>query len=316
MILNHASVAPAGWQAALGHLPEMARGMAELVEDGVAERWLRLARSPFDIRLDGERSLFDAILELRSRGGRDEAVFLLGLTQKAPLVSGLAPEITDRFRRCETKALPPDDGGPLVLCCVADAIAVGFPSETVWDCDRLRVELWELLPDGTLGEASEEIDNLTRAEHAGRIAARFRERLRRRCSDAADLWERRGLIFPDLGFGPDVEEHLAEVNPGWLPTLVNRLAELDETAAAWKTRGGDAPRWRCKVTPESPSLREYQGGKFLDARRFRAASGERVLFEWHARFGSGARIHLRFDSGRREIEIGYVGDHLPMPPRQ
>ena len=53
-----------------------------------------------------------------------------------------------------------------------------------------------------------------------------------------------------------------------------------------------------------PTLRE--------ARRFRSVKGTRVIFEWHARFGSGGRIHLRFDAGVREVEVGYVGDHLPL----
>lgn len=37
-----------------------------------------------------------------------------------------------------------------------------------------------------------------------------------------------------------------------------------------------------------------------------------MIFEWHARFGSGGRIHLRFDASIREVEIGYVGRHLPL----
>ena len=121
-------------------------------------------------------------------------------------------------------------------------------------------------------------------------------------------------MFPHLIFGQDVEDHLAELNAGWLPTLVNRLTELDETAAEWVAVGGDAPPWKCKVTPESQSVRDYKRGKLLEARTFLAAGGERVLFEWHARFGSGARIHLRFDASAREIEIGYAGVHLPVPP--
>jgi len=208
--------------------------------------------------------------------------------------------------------LPRDDGAPLVLCAITDAVAVGFPSDPAWDRDRLAVEFEELLPDGTFGDAREEIDNLTRSTHAAPIVTRHRARLQRQCSDAADLWSRRADVFPHLTFGMDVEDQLAKLNAGWLPTLVNRLVELDETAAAWV--GGDAPPWRCKVTPESEKLRQYKNGKLLDMRRFRAAGGERVLFEWHARFGSGARIHLRFDARARGIEIGYVGVHLPLLP--
>lgn len=314
MILNHASLVPAGWRDALEFLPDLADGMADLVRARAAQATLRMSRSLHETRWPDEGSLFDAFREMMRRGARDQSLFLMKLSEKAPLLSYLAPDVTDRFRMCEAKTLPPDDGAPLVLCAVTDAIAVGFPSEPVWDGDRLPVDFLELLPDGTLGDAHEEIDNLTRSVHAGPIVGRHRKRLRRQHSDAADLWNRRGQMFAHLAFGPDVEEHLAELNPGWLPTLVNRPAELDETAAAWVDVGGDAPPWKCKVTPESQSVRDYKKGKLLEARRFRAGSGERVLFEWHARFGGGARIHLRFDARVREIEIGYVGVHLPLPP--
>ncbi len=314
MILNHASLAPAGWRDALEFLPDLADGIAGLVRAGTAQATLRMSRSLHETRWPDEGSLFDAFREIMRRGARDQSLFLMKLSEKTPLLSSLAPDIIGRFRMCEAKTLSPGDGAPLVLCAVTDAIAVGFPSEPVWDRDRLPVDFLELLPDGTLGDAHEEIDNLTRSAHAGPIVGRHRERLRRQYSDAADLWNRRGQMFAHLAFGPDVGEHLAELNAGWLPTLVNRLAELDETAAEWVAVGGDAPPWKCKVTPESQSVRDYKKGKLLQARTFRATGGERVLFQWHARFGSGARIHLRFDASARKIEIGYVGVHLPLPP--
>lgn len=206
--------------------------------------------------------------------------------------------------------MPRDDGAPLVLCAVTDAIAVGFPSEPVWDRDRLVVAFQELLSDGTLADAREEIDNLARSARARPIIERRRRLLRRLCADATDLRSRRGTLFPHLRFGPDVEDHLDHLNPGWLPTLVNRLADLDETAQEWETAGGDAPPWKTLVTPESGRLMDNP--RLREARRFRAVSGQRVLFEWHARFGGGAQIHLRFHAETQEIEIGYIGVHLPL----
>ena len=47
-------------------------------------------------------------------------------------------------------------------------------------------------------------------------------------------------------------------------------------------------------------------------RRFRSHLGVRELFEWHARFGNSGRIHLRWDPKSREVEIGYIGNHLPL----
>ena len=310
MILNHASLAPAGWREALRYLPDLADGMASLVQAGVAQKSLRMSRSVHESYWPDEGSLFDAFRAVTRQGARDQSLFLLKLSEKAPLLSDLGPDVTDRFQMCGTRELPLDDGAPLVLCVITDAIAVGFPSEPTWDRDRLAVNFEELLPDGTIGGAREQIDNLTRSPHAAPIVERHRARLQRQCVDAGDLWARRGQAFPNLSFGPDVEQHLAKLNAGWFATLVNRLADLDETAADWVTAGGDAPPWRTRVTPESGSV--MQNPKLREARRFRSAGGARVLFEWHARFGSGARIHLRFDAGRREIEIGYIGVHLPL----
>ena len=308
MVLNHASLASAGWRDALGFLPDLADGMAGLVRARAAASALRMSRSLHEIYWP-EGSLFDAFRETM-RQTRDQSLFLMKLSAKAPLLSDLGQEVTDRFQMCEAKTLPRDDGAPLVLCAITDAIAVGLPSEPVWDRDRLPVDFQELLPDDTLGDAHEEIDNLTRSAHAHPIIERQRGRLRRRCSDAAGLWTERERMFPHLAFGPGVEHNLAQLNARWFRTVLNRLADLDEAAAAWRSAGGAAPSWTCKVTPESESVMNNQ--RLREARRFRSVGGARVLFEWHARFGSGGRIHLRFDGGTRTVEIGYVGGHLPL----
>ena len=64
------------------------------------------------------------------------------------------------------------------------------------------------------------------------------------------------------------------------------------------------------MTPESRGTMDNPA--LRDARLFRSTSGVRVLFKWHTRFGRGSRIHLRFDAGSRKIEIGYIGEHLPL----
>ena len=51
---------------------------------------------------------------------------------------------------------------------------------------------------------------------------------------------------------------------------------------------------------------------FREARMFQSHRGTREIFEWHARFGDGGRIHLRFDPPSKEVEIGYIGPHLPL----
>ena len=309
MILNHASVASAGWRDALEFLPDLADGVASLVRAGVVQSTLRMSRSLHETCWPDEGSLYDAVRETMRRGARDQALFLMKLSEKAPLLSNLGPDVTDRFRMCEERTLPLDDGAPLVLCAITNAIAVSFPSEPSWDHDRLRVDFLAMLEDGAFEDAQEEIDNLARAEHAVAIIDRWRDRVRLDCSNTVELWDRREELFPHLCFGLDVEDHLAELNPGLLSTLVNRLADLHDSAVAWPDAGGAEPPWTCRVTDESKSVKEKP--KWRDARRFRSAAGEALLFLWHARFGKAERIHLRFDASESKIEIGYVGRKLP-----
>ncbi len=205
--------------------------------------------------------------------------------------------------QCNPGVEPPEDGEPLVLCAITDWIAVGFPSDPVWDSDRLAVSFSELLLDESIEETSETIDNLARSVHARLICERHRAAFLLQSPSA--LWEQREKAFPNLVFGPDVEMPSEFFGP-----IVRRLTDLDKSAAEWRDVGGASPRWPCKVTPESERVRNNE--KLLDARRFRSRRGTRELFEWHARLGSGVRIHLRFDADSREIEIGYIGPHLPL----
>ena len=316
MILNHASLASAARQEVPARLADMASGMAALVRAGVAQAILRACQSTHEIRLQDGRSLFDAYRELPARGARDEYLFLLRLSTKAPLLDDVELNVEDRFLACEATAsgartLASKDGAPLVLCAITGGVAVGFPSEPVWDRDRITVAFRELLPDDTFEEADEEIDHLARAAHASPITDRHLRRLRSRIETPADIWNQRAAAFPHLTFGPDVKEQLGRLNAGWLTTVVNRLADLDATAAAWgEAAGGAAPPWTCKVTPESDSVMNDE--RLRERRRFRSVGGARDLFEWHARFGSGGRIHLRFEARERTVEIGYVGRHLPL----
>ena len=307
MILNHASLVPCGRGEAVAWLADTASGMAALVEHGVAAASLRMCGAPHEVRCSTDRSLFDAYQDLRRRGALEEYRFLMRLSTKSPLLRDVAADSADRFRRCEEKTLPQEDGAPLLLCAVTDAIAVSLPSEPVWDRDRVTVDFLELLPNGSLAEQGEAVDNVARSSHGTAIVRRHRERLPPP-RDAAAFWRQREQMFPHLTFSPDVEQQCGALNAGVLSTVVNRLRDLDRAASAW--RDGASPSWTCKVTPESDRVMSQP--KLREARRFRSVKGTRVIFKWHARFGSGGRIHLRFDASVREVEIGYVGDHLPL----
>ena len=310
MILNHASLfAPDSDRGSVSvWLRDVASGMGQLVTDGVVEKSLRMSQVFHETRCLPDYSLWDAFNGLRDSGFRDEYLFLARLAAKVPLLSEADECVKDRFLACEEQTLPQGDGEPLVFCAIVDGIAVGFSSQPAWDRDRITVSFNELLPDESIQETTEEIDQLTRAAHAGPICERHRDRLRAGSSPAT-LWANREEIFPNLVFGPGVEANLKEY-ASLFQTIVGKLVDLDRSAGEWKVEGGPAPRWRTKVTPEDPD--QMKNAAFRATRRSPSHDGTRRIFEWHARFGSSGRIHLRFDAQSREVEIGYIGPHLPL----
>ena len=310
MVLNHASLsAPAGNRGlVVDWLKGMVAGMAQIVRDGVAQTSLRMRWSLHDTHCFPCHSLFDAYQDLRRAGAREEYQFLIRLVTKIPLLAQVEHGIKDRFRACEERTLPSPQGEPLVLCAIADGIAVGFPSDPIWDRDRLTVNFDELLPDETITEVSEQIDNLARAVHARTICDRHRIRFRA-VNSPGELWLNRDVAFRYLIFGPDVKKNL-ERSAKVLPTIIGKLTDLDKSVEEWRSAGGPAPPWKTKVTRESSRVRDDPA--LLKTRRFPSQSGLQELFEWHARYGDGGRIHLRFDAKSREVEIGYIGPHLPL----
>ena len=301
MVLNHASFRAPDHHTALCWLKDVANGMAQL--QTIAQPSLRMHLPIHEIRIAPDLSLFDAYIALRKTGARDESVFLMRLSAKYPLESDIESNVRDRFLACEGHQIPSDDWKPLVLCVITNWIAIGLPSVPDWDKDQLTIDFDELLPDGSIEETSETIDNLSRSEHASSICERHRARFLDQNPFA--IWEKKHEAFPNLFFGPDVKPP-----PEFLGNTVRRLAELDNAAAEWRNIGGPVPPWTCKVTPESQSVRNNP--TLLNERRFRSRHGTWELFEWHARLGSKFRIHLLFDAGSREIEIGYIGPHLPL----
>ena len=303
MVLNHASLAADSRSAAVAALKGVISGMAALVNCGTAGLILRSAQHSTQTLCAPGFSLFDALQDLRRTGAREESAFFKKLETKFPLVSDLGTE--HKFLGCQTRDIPPDDGAPLLLCALDDSVAVGFPTHTDWRRDRITVRFEELLCDGTFSDKCKDIDHLSKADHAESICCRHRAKLRAGLRSGEELWRRRRELFPNLTFGLDVRKHVTAVP--YFRTLIKRLSELDAAAASWTD--DPAQPWTYNVTDESDTVKQHP--RLRAARRFRSSSGAYEYFFWHARCGDG-RIHLRFDAATREVEIGYIGRHLPL----
>lgn len=315
MALNHAAVwAPESNREEISEwLRDVAKGMSQLIENKVVGKVLRTSRQLHETLCLRDFSLHDAYIELHNDGYREEYGFLMGLSSKTPLLHETEEDIKDRFYSCEGQNLSSDEGDPLVLCAITDAVAIGFPSAPHWDRDQVTVSFRELLPDETIEETSEEIDHLARFAHADPICERHRAHHIDKILDNNKpdyLWDNRQEIFPNLIFGQDVKNHL-RISSNLLGVIVKALKDIELSARDWKKdKGRPAPPWKRKVTDESDQVKNNP--TLRRERRFRSHDGTPQDFFWHARFGSSGRIHLRLDPERQEVEIGYIGKHLPL----
>ncbi len=225
--MNHASITAPDQFTAVGWLRDMASGIAELRSKSVVQKALRMSRPVQEIICLSDWSLYEAYLELMRSGAKEEFSLLVTLSTKAPILSDIDDEIEDRFLRCQEKSLPPEDGAPLLFCAIAAGISVGFPSTLDWDNDALLVRFEELLPDESIAEITETIDNLTRSAHAEQISERHRATVRRQFTDSTTLWNARSDAFPSLIFDPDVKRQLDSLDHIAFARVSTALARLE-----------------------------------------------------------------------------------------
>ena len=306
MVLNHVSLRVCNRHEAQSLLTNTVLGMIDLASKGVVERGLRSSQCLSAIYLFDNFSLHDAIHLIKEK---DIKMFFLRLSTKSPLLVDVEKEFKEKFRGCQERRFTQEDGNPLLFCALTNSIAVGFPSDAIWLRDQIKVEFDELRDDESISHEIEFVDNLTKRDHADCICQRHQTDLSAQIENLMELWHKREEIFPNLRFGPEVEDHLRKLNNGILHRLIKKLAVLDKVAGKWSSHGGPQPLWgKCQVNNESQSVRENP--RWAKERIFRSYSGCDKAFEWHTQLGN-MRIHLCLDAGLHEVEIGYIGRHLP-----
>lgn len=264
MVLNHASAASPSRQAALDWLKDMAVGMSVLVRERVTDSALRMSVNLYEIPCADGWSLHDALYELPQNGAKEEYLFLARLSQKYPLIAEIGDDVEDRFLRCEARELPPEDGAPLLMCVIGNGVSVGFPSDPVWDRNEVTVRFDELLPDETIDEASDTIDNLARATHAQPIIERHK-RDAILSADVETLWNKREEISANLAFHPNVKSSLENLSPTALQVIAKALYKME--------------------TGNMSDVKGVGGG----------------VLQFRIHFGPGYRIYFGKDAGKAQI---------------
>lgn len=258
-VLNHTSIVGSEPDLSTEWLKDMALGMRELIATGVCSlhQGLRMNNKGCAAYF---AMLYDESDPRRKIEAREEVEFLAGLASIVPLLKDDDDELKDRFNRCQEKSLPLEDGNPLLYCVLTDGISIGFPSDQTWDRDEVTVSFDELLPEETMVESNESVDNLTRSIHAEAIYERYIAS-QRQASTPQAFWNAKEESFRNLTFLPDVGE---------------QLNNLDSTAWTKVTR----------------ALNRMEIGNVSNVKGI----GEGLL-EFRIHFGPGYRIYFGYSGG-------------------
>lgn len=291
-------------------LGEMAKSLAMLVQRGVAEPVIRLPAVLYEVQFCPGATFYDVLAERRSRPEFTELVrFLFRLSQKVPFCQDISGQAQERLFGCEGK----NDSGKspgLLLCALAKFIAVSFPTSPRWRNPTIQVEVEEFNSEADIITVLYNIDNVSSQEHARSLADKESRAAAERLT-TGDFWNQKASVFAGLGFGLDVKAQVESLDEQTFQLVSEKLSALAEAARFWAISDMVAPRWKTKVSPESSSDRVNP--KVIAARTFLDQAGVSRFFEWHARYGSGGRIHIYLDAVRKVVVVGYIGTHLFLP---
>lgn len=307
LVLNDSSLHTSDQNTAIQFLLDLCLGIGKLLRQDVVESTLRSKNALSETKISGSVSVASLFQLLRGAGHRDEYVLLMRLTLKSPLLMDADPSIEQLLLGCEYVGVETSDSDQLLLCALTNWVLISFPTSNRWSGDLLCVEFDELTDPDEVSRTCRKIDNLSRSSHAASIQSRH-VATGLQLLDQREFWAVRTAIFPNLVFGPHVKSNVERLQVGIFDTVINRLYQLEQVVRDWRSGDDSLPVFRSRVSPERPLAMSNKD--FANVRRFRSASGEVELFEWHARYGRNGRIHFRLLVEEKKIEIGYVGKHL------
>ena len=195
----------------------------------------------------------------------------------------------------------------LGLAWLLHTTAVSLPSEECWLQTHVPVRHTWFENQETERVEDVEVLNLSKMTHVPVISDEMTGRAQGTLKGQPPaLAERKADCFPHLTFGLDVDTQIAKLSVEILRMTIAKLIVLDAAVRNWR-RGRMEEPILPKVNTESEATMQRYGKE----REFRSAGGEKKVFNLHAMMGSGYRVHFRIDKEHKNLEIGYIGEHLP-----
>ncbi|VVO73889.1 hypothetical protein [Pseudomonas fluorescens] len=291
-------------------LVEMFRGMAALESQLARAPFFRCSESPWSmvISIGGQEiNLGMFIAELGGGEYRDESEYFLSLSAMSPEWEGLDDEMIERF--LNITEISPTQGSEgnfeaisnalndACLCALANFILVSLCRNEMLNCSRLGFHA---------GGLDYHFDHISQLHHAAEISGRNYQ-VAFGALNARNFWSEKERVFPKLLFGEDVQAQIFTFDTTALGLLFTRLASLNRAAIEWEQSTTGFPNHIVKPKGESRLTMD----RYTANRTYRGYDGQSRIYEDHLWVDSGNRVHIYRHEATRNIEIGYVGVHLP-----
>ena len=239
----------------------------------------------------------------------DEMAFVLRLATMAPFLAGTPDLIQERFLSFDVQV-----NGQRADCFAA-AVLLDLPlvsfCQKVWtDADiAASASVLDEMANATDEEVT--IRNISETEHYSAHSDWIRDRRAKNIQDAAELWQHRLDLFPNLSFCKEVQDQLLGISSSdpHFRTIINRLFDLQQYFEGWITGPFDRTAFpKCNPTSsQTLSHRDY-GPRYV----FTTPSDEKVICGWHLYLTPGPwRLHFSPEPNSRKGIIGHIGIKLP-----
>ena len=278
-------------------------------------------RQPFDLLTVRNCNLFDMAISpgytvsdwLRD-GDRDLRKVFYKITTKIGLGEHVDAAVKDRFYTSEFLVEAGEsqsreiEARGLGLAYLLDGVAVSLASEERWR--RCVVIISHQWLDEEEQEHSDEVEvvNVSKRSNVEAAADRLYQQWQSAMSGQRSAVSRcRSVagVFPHLALGKDVESQFQKLATDVQRVILRKFIEFDGAVREW--RRVDAPFPKLPgVRPDGKATMDRYG----ENRTHRDRCGEEAVYNRHVSAGR-CRIHFRVESGRKVVEVGYVGKHLP-----
>jgi hypothetical protein len=190
-----------------------------------------------------------------------------------------------------------------------ESLSISLPSSEDWEVHMIDIQTQWFDDIGDLVSQGVQVPHASNSFHIDELAGWIIERTETGIQNGADLWRRRGGLFPNLIFCDHIAKQILLLQHGnpLFRQSVKRLFELQAYCSNWH-EGAFAPdQLPFKATVESESTLQ----RYSKERTFNCHGENEITFTWHGRMTPGAwRIYFDPTIGPGMMRIGYIGPKL------